>query len=218
MRIDLYHDFKTLFMKNKLLAVIFGAVALGCSSSEKIISSWKAENVQPKQFNKILVLAIIKEPDQRIRQKMEEHFVGDLRDIGYSATTSMSAFGSNPFTLMNEDSVVNYIKNSGADAVITIVLLDKSQEQPYIGSRLRYGPVPYPFGTYYSAMNERVSDTGYFVTDSKYFWETNFYDIATRQLLYSVQIQSFLPSTSEIIDPHQYGKLIVIDMVNKKVL
>lgn len=202
----------------KSLAVCFFLMAMGCSSSEIIISSWKAENVQPKQFNKIMVLAIIKDANQQIREKMEAHFVGDLRDIGYSATTSMSAFGSNTFKLMNEDSVVNYIRNAGADAVITIVLLDKSKDQHYLSARKRYGPAQDPFGTYYSNMNNRVSDTGYFVNDTKYYWETNFYDITTKKLLYSVQIQSFSLSTSEITDPHQYGKLIVIDMINKKVL
>lgn len=204
-------------MKYKSFIVAVFLVIMGCSSSEVIISSWKAENVQPKRYTKIVVLAIIKEAP-RIREKMEEHFVGDLRDIGYNAATSISAFGSSTFIPVREDSVFNYIKNTGADAVVTIVLLDKTKEQRYITARMKYGPVTDQFENYYSSMQNRVSNTGYFETDTKYFWESNFYDVATRQLVYSADIPTFLPSSSEIIDPHQYGRLIVVDMVNKKVL
>jgi hypothetical protein len=203
-------------MKFNLFVGILLLIMMSCSSS-KITSSWKGQNVQPKQYNKIIVLGLIRDAERSIREKMEEHLVGDLHDLGYNAVTSMSVFGPQAFRRMSEDSAVNYIKNAGADGVITIVLLDKSKEQRYVSSRMRYGPVHTPFGTYYSTMYDRIYGTGYFVTDTKYFWESNFYDVASKQLLYSVQTQSFSPSSSEALG-HEYGKMIVNDMVNKQVL
>lgn len=206
-------------MKYRSLAPLFFLIAMGCSSTENIISSWNAENVKPRQFKKILVLAIIKETHQQMREEMETHFVGDLSDVGYSAITSMSAFGGSTFLPVSEDSVDNYIKNTGADAVMTIVLLEKTKERDYISGRLLNGPLHDPFGTYYLAMNNHASDKSFSVTDTKYSWESNLYDVATKQLLYSALIQYFSPSTSNLgIIPHHYGKLIVIDMINKKVL
>ena len=150
---------------------------------------------------------------------METHFVGDLQGLGYNAISSMSVFGPRAFRRMTEDSAVNTITNTGADAVITIVLLDKSKEQRYIpGRRNFYGAANFNrFGGYYTTMYDRVYTAGYYVTDTRYFWESNLYDMATKQLLYSVQTQSFSPSSSEEL-AHEYGKMIVNDMVKKHVL
>ncbi|HEY8690377.1 MAG TPA: hypothetical protein VIM07_14160 [Chitinophagaceae bacterium] len=205
-------------MKLKIFTSIFFLFMLGCSSS-KITSSWKAENVQPKKYSKIIVLGLIREADRTLREKMEAHLVGDLHDIGYNAISSMSVFGPKAFKRMTEDSAINNIKDVGADAVITIVLLDKSKEQRYIPARRNfYGAANFNrFGGYYTTMYDRVYAAGYYVTDTRYFWESNLYDMATKQLLYSVQTQSFSPSSSEELG-HEYGKMIVNNMVKKHVL
>ncbi len=166
-----------------------------------------------------MVMGLIREADRTIRERMETHFVGDLHGLGYNAISSMSVFGPRAFRRMTEDSAVNTIKNVGADAVITIVLLDKSKEQRYIPARRNfYGAANFNrFGGYYTTMYDRVYTAGYYVTDTRYFWESNLYDMATKQLLYSVQTQSFSPSSSEEL-AHEYGKMIVNDMVKKHVL
>jgi hypothetical protein len=210
-RVILYQALKANLMRSGTLAFISILMAVGCSTSETIVSFWKADNVRPREYNKIMVLAIINETNPPIRDRMETHFAGDLRDIGYNAITSVSVFGTGIFSSQAADSVINSIRNSGADAVITIVLRDiykKQQDAPAYDN----------LASYYSAMNTKVSGTGYFIKDTKYFWETNFYDVATKQLLYSVQLKPYVPSRPEVIDPHGYGKLIVADMVNKKVL
>jgi hypothetical protein len=55
------------------------------------------------------------------------------------------------------------------------------------------------------------------VVDTKDFWESNVYDMPTQQLVYSVQTQSFDPGSSESLG-HEYGQLIVKDMVKKNIL
>ena len=166
-----------------------------------------------------MVLGLIRQADRTLREKMEEHLVGDLRDLGYNAISAMSVFGPKAFRRMSEDSVINNIKDVGADAVITIVLLDKSKERRYVPAQMRYYNRGYDnrFWGYYTIMYDRIYSPGYYVTDTRYFWESNFYDMASRQLLYSVQTQSFSPSSSEELG-HEYGKMIVKDMVKKRVL
>lgn len=200
----------------KPIMIFISFLLLGCGSS-KITSSWRAENIQPKKFNKIMVLGLIREADRTIREKMEQHFVGDLNDLGYNAIPSMSAFGPHAFRKMNKDSAVDLIRTTGADAVITIVLLDKSKEKRYVPGHFSGGINYGRLGDYYTYRYDRVSAPGYFVTDTKYFWESNLYDVETRQLVYSVQTQSFSPSSSEALG-HEYGKLIVKDMIKQQAL
>ena len=53
--------------------------------------------------------------------------------------------------------------------------------------------------------------------DTKYFWESNLYDMSNQKLVYSVQTKSFDPATSESM-AHEYGRMIVKNMVKQQVL
>lgn len=204
-------------MRLKVSVAVLLLVTMSCSSSETI-TSWKAENVGQKKYNKIVVLGVIGGADLNKREEVENHFVGDLCDVGYDAVTSISVLGSNAFKKLSVDSVFHYIKATGADVILTVVLLDKIKEQRYMSDWMRNGPVQGPFESYYSMMYDRVNNTRDLVTDSRYFCETNLYDLANNKILYSVQTQSFSFSTIEAIDPHQYSRMVVIDMLQKKVL
>ena len=106
------------------------------------------------------------------------------------------------------------------DAVITIVLLDKQKERKYVPGNVYYSPYSYysnRFWGYRTTLYQRIYEQGYYVTDTKYFWESNFYDMSTQKLLYSVQTESFDPVNSESLG-HEYGKLIVKDMVKQSIL
>jgi len=207
-------------MKQLILAgFVLGMIFSGCSNS-RITSSWNAPDIAPAKYKKIIVLGLIGDQDRRIREQMEMHLVGDLKSLGYHAVSSFTEFGPKAFDNLCEQDAVDKIKNSGADAVITVVLLDKSKEQYYVPAR-RSGytrSVYYNrFGGYFTTIYDRVYTPGYYVSDTKYFWESNLYEMAAKNLVYSVQTESFDPATSESLG-HEYGKLIVADMVSKNIL
>lgn len=199
-----------------------GIIALflaGCTSS-RITSSWKEENVSPKKYDKILVLGLIRETDRTIRENMENHLVGDLQALGYNAVSSLKEYGPKAFEKMDEEAALATLNKSGVDAVVTIVLLDKEKEKRYVPGHINYSPYGYyynRFWGYYGTMNRRIYEPGYYVTDTRYFWESNFYDMSTQKLLYSVQTQSFDPASSESLG-HEYGRLIVKNMVKNNVV
>ncbi|OQP52931.1 hypothetical protein A4D02_21210 [Niastella koreensis] len=56
-----------------------------------------------------------------------------------------------------------------------------------------------------------------YVTDTKYFWESNLFDVTSRELIYSVQTESFDYNSSDML-AHEYGRHIVKDMVKNQVL
>ena len=205
--------------KIKWLAVLLIFLLSGCTST-KITSSWKAQNLEAKQYKKILVLGLIRDTDRSLREKMEAHLVGDLKDKGYNAVGSLSEYGPKAFSDMKEKDAIDKLKESNVDAVITIVLLDKEKERNYVPGRLYYSPYGMyynRFWGYYGTLNYRIYEEGYYVTDTKYFWESNVYDMSTQSLIYSVQTKSFDPANSESLG-HEYGKLIINDMVKNNIL
>lgn len=197
------------------LALIFS----GCSTS-KITSSWKAANTTAQPYKKILVLGLIRENDRSIQQNMEDHFVSDLNDLGYNAISALQEYGPKAFENMNENAAIDKLKNSGVEAVMTIVLLDKQKEKRYVPGAVNYSPYGYyqnRFWGYRTVMYSRIYEPGYYVTNTKYFWESNLYDMRNQKLIYSVQTQSFDPVDAESMG-HEYGKLIVGNMVKQNIL
>jgi hypothetical protein len=199
--------------KVKWTGLLLLLITAGCGTT-KITTSWKAQDMPPQQYSKILVLGLIGDKDRRIKERMEQHFVGDLTDLGYSAISGLQEYGPRVFDSTDEKTALQKMKNSGADAVITIVLLDKQKETKYIPAQTFYTRNFWHYcGTRYSLIYE----PGYYVNDTRYLWESNFYDMNTQKLLYSVQTHSFDPANDESMG-HEYGKTIVADMVKQKIL
>lgn len=198
--------------------LLFGLSA--CGPSSYLTSSWKAENVQPVKYNKIIVLGLVREADRTMREKMEEHLVSDLKELGYDAICSCNEYNPKAFENMTEEEAIAKLKGSGVDAVLSIVLLDKTKERYYSPGRMYYSPyIIYQdrFWGYSRTMYRRVYSPGYYEENTKYFWESNLYDLGSNQLMYSAQSQTFDPMSFETLG-HQYGKMIVNDMVKKNIL
>ncbi|HSU29117.1 MAG TPA: hypothetical protein VLJ68_12100 [Chitinophagaceae bacterium] len=202
-----------------LLVII---LAPGCETSSFITSSWKAPDKQPREYKKILVLGLIGGNDRSVREKMEEHIVGDLKMLGYDAVCSCEEFEPRKFDGMSEKEALARLTGSGIDAVLTVVLLDKKKEKYYTPGRIDYSSYSYynrNFWEYFNATRNRINNSGYYTTDTKYFWESNFYDLTAAQteILYSAQSQSFNPASTASLG-HEYGQMIVKDMQKNNVL
>ncbi|GAB2835557.1 hypothetical protein [Ferruginibacter profundus] len=207
-------------MKKKYIGAFILAIILMACNSSKITSTWKAPDATNKKFNKIMVVGLIKESDRTIREKMEEHMIGDLKELGYDAVSAYEVYGPKAFDNQDENAVVEKLRNSNIDAVITIVLLNKEKENFYRAGGMMFTPYVTRYNRfwgYYTTLYDRIYSPGYYETSTKYFWESNFYDLTTKELLYSVQTQSFDPSSSGSL-AHEYGKMIVANMVKKNVL
>ena len=62
-------------------------------------------------------------------------------------------------------------------------------------------------------MYDRIYTPGYYEVSTRYFWESNLYDLSGKKLLYTVQSESFDPANAST-QGHEYGKLIVSDMIH----
>ena len=193
---------------------------ISCSSALKITNSWKSDNIPQNTYSKIMVVGILPERERNLRENMENHLVGDLQGRGYNAVSSVKVMGPKSFENMSEDQVLDKIKDYGVDAVVTIVLLDKQRERYYVPGRIYYSPYTIyqrHFYGYYTTIYGRIYTPGYYIRNTKYFWESNFYDMESRQLLYSVQTESFDPASAATLSD-EYGQIIVNDMAKQGVL
>ena len=194
-------------------------VASGCSTS-RITSTWKSPDALPGSYNKILVLGLIRDADRSMQQKMENHLVSDLKELGYQAVSSLEEYGPKAFEKLDENTAIKNLQKKGFDAVLTIVMLDKTKESRYVAGNIYYSPYGYYYNRFWGyrvSLYNRIYEPGYYVTDTRYFWESNLYDMSNQKLVYSVQTESFDPSNTESLG-HEYGQLIVQNMVSQAVL
>ena len=61
---------------------------------------------------------------------------------------------------------------------------------------------------YYRTVYGRVYTPGYYNTQTKYYWESNLYQVAAEKLIYSAQSESFDPSSVKKLASDYSGKLI----------
>lgn len=204
---------------------VFGLVTVflllnSCSPITRITSTWKANDIAPMQYNKVMVLGIIREADRNVRIQMENHLVGDLKDLGYNAVSAYQLYGPKMFQDMSETEANKMLAKDNVDAVLTIVLLDKQRERYYVPRHVIYSPyVTYHnrMWGYYHSLSMRIDEPGYYEVTTKYFWESNFYNLSQNKLLYSVQTQSFEPASAGDL-AHEYGQKIVQSMTKSNIL
>jgi hypothetical protein len=193
-------------------------IALSCNST-RVSSSWSAKNYTAPVYQHLLVWGILSRNDSTLRYQMEHHLVGDLRSLGYTAYSSMDVMGNQAFDRIGEKEVVARFMNSGVDAIITIVLLDRKKESDYKPGHIEYKPVTeYEYlEKYYTQKYIQVYTPGYYQTTTRYFWESNLYDLRPEKLVYAVRTRSFNPSSTTAL-AHENGLQILKDMIQQKIL
>jgi len=156
-----------------------------------------------------------RDQSQSLRISMEEQLANELRGSGINAVPATSEFSTRSFN--NEGKALKALRNKGYDAVITIGLLDKSKETHYNPGTVTYEPYGVYYGHfwgYYHTIYGRVYTPGYYSTDTKFFWETNLYDLKSDKLLYSVQSESFDPASAQTLGS-DYAKQVIKNMVKQ---
>ena len=202
-------------MKKMIIIMMLPVALLSACTSAKITSSWRSAAIsKPPVVKKVLVLALINQKDRSLQEAMEKEMRARLSDLGYNSYSALSLYGPKVFDGMSEKAVLDSMRNFGFDAVITIVLLNKRRERRYIQPQSHHMS---GFWDYYDLRYNRIDDPGYYVTDTKYFWEANLYEMAGRQLLYSAQTRSFEYDTKKAM-ARDYSNLLISDMMKKKII
>lgn len=204
----------------QLILPLFAAMFILSCNSTKVLSSYKDEKSVVKNYKNILILGIFQPKERALRQETEVKLADRLKELGYNAVTAMDEYGPKAFEKLQEAEILEKLKSGSYDAVITTALLDVKNDQIYQQGRVRYEPAGVYYnrlGRYYTTVYDRVYDPGYYTTSTDYFLETNLYDIAGSNLVYSVQTKAFDPSSASSLASDN-SKKIVKDMKEKGVL
>lgn len=197
----------------------------GCSSSKITSSNWKdGQEVTPVRFNKILVVGLFDENNFAMRKQMEEELVDKLKGEGYNAVASYTIAPDRSFKGITQEKALRTIKDKSIDGVMTIGLVDKTIEKRYVNDPAyrSYGYYPYrmPYYTgrfFYRPYYAPGFRSGYYETNTNYSFETNLYNVKDRSEVYSIQTESFDPSTIGRM-AYDYSVSVIKNLKKNKVL
>jgi hypothetical protein len=197
------------YIKNLVLLAAISLFA-ACSST-KVTSSWKSPDVTYSNLavKKIMVAALLPERNRQLQKSMERQLVSELKSKGFDAVSAYEVYGPKYFP-QDEKKAVNKLRESGIDGFLTIVLLDQNKKENYNPGYSQIQPMGYYrnwFG-YYTTVYGRVYSPGYYNTQTKYYWESNLYQVPAEKLIYSAQSESFDPSSVKKLASDYSGKLI----------
>lgn len=191
----------------KILFILLAVCLYSCGSSTSIEGSWKnQEKLQNANYKKVFIVAMTQ--NMAARTLVEDELAFHARKQGVEVVKSHELFPGT-FTQGNipsKESLLGLIRDSGCDAIFTVSVLDKETESRYVPGNTTYSyPGYYPmryghygnFYGYYSTMYPITTDPGYYTTDKIYYLESNLYDAATEEILWSAQSKTYNPDNIE---------------------
>jgi hypothetical protein len=208
------------YSKSRLLYGIFIVLAFGCSSQKEPTGVWvNGDKVKEKSFTKVFIVAVT--PDIEVRTKLENALATAIAAKGYQVVKSVDSI---PFSLSDpkiptKEQVIEKVRSSGSDAVFLTALVKKDASVGYTPGQTAYAPMPYMnyYGGYYSYLTPTVSTSGYYSYEKNYVVQTNLYDAASEEIMWSAQSAVLNPSSIEEFSK-KYMSTLVGQLKKAKVL
>ena len=179
-------------------ALLVAALALGACSATAPVSEWRDEAFAGGPFGDLLVIAI--DDDDLERRLFEDSFARALRAERMTATPSWGVMPTDE--KVDKVLVRNAIAGRSIDAVLVVHLVGTEEREIYHPPRSSYAPARYSqrYYGYYSSVYDYVYEPGYYTRHNLVKLETNLYDVASEELIWSSQ--------SETLDPESANGLI----------
>ncbi|HJS54243.1 MAG TPA: hypothetical protein VJ765_06855 [Chitinophagaceae bacterium] len=187
---------------NVLLILSIALFLISCSSSKKGTTGvWiNKEKAEGKSFSKIFILVMT--ADIEARSVVESDLAAVAVSKGYTTVKSVEVMPpllSNPQVPTKEE-LVSKVKGSGCDGVLIASLLKQDEDLRYVPGSTSYSIRPdyswhWNYYGYYNHYYPSVSNPAYYSNDKTYFMMSNLYDVASEEIMWSVQSEIFNPSS-----------------------
>jgi hypothetical protein len=168
------------------MLLFLGLVA--CTDS-RIISSWKSSNLK-KDYNHIMVIALTH--DTNAKTIVENDLADALTRDNIRVSKSREVFSPDATQGPLKDEMISKIKGTGADAILTVSLLNRETHTHYVPGYPGYAP---GFWGYYNFWYPTVYTPGYYTQDHVYYIEANLYDVATDDLIWTAESKTYNPAS-----------------------
>jgi hypothetical protein len=190
-------------MKRSIFTLLILSVLISaCNPSLNVTKSYVNKEVTPKaSYTSIFVFAMTQ--DNTVKVTTENRLEKLFKSRGKTVVKSHVLFpqtGNEPSRLSVEQNTAA-IKKAGCDAIMTLAVVDVASNESYnpgtayvpTGVNGYYGSY---FG-YYNYRNPYASTSGFYSVDKTYYMETNFYDITSDKLLWSISSTTYSPNSFE---------------------
>ena len=162
--------------------------------------AWRNPAFEQTVFKKLFIIGV--GPDDGGRRMFEDQFA---RAIAAQGAAAQASWGSLPQSeQLSEEQIRTAIEGGNFDGVLVTRLLSVDQSQEYVPPSTHTVPTSYygyGYYGYYGTSYSTVRQPGYFKTNTTFRLETNLYDVASTELVWSGQSQTVNPdSLQEVID------------------
>jgi len=209
-------------MKNSpFVLLIITLVLAACSSpKESTTGIWvNKDKIQGKSFNKIFIVVMTADPEAR--STVENDLAAVATSRGHPVVKSIDVITTSlkDPKLPTKDEVVAKVKETTCDAVFVATLLKKEESVGYTPGTSAYSVAPYQtyYPGYYSYWYPSVSTPSYYDHEKTYFMQSNLYDVASEEIMWSVKSKIFSPETLKKFSK-QYTSTLVKQLEKEKLI
>lgn len=181
---------------------VFAMTALLATCAVKPLAEWRDSSFSGTVDN-ILIIGVSDQPV--LRRLFEDTFVKELAALGVSAKSSYRVLTEEQIS--SKDSLEAALREQSMDSVLVTRVIGVEEINTYTPPTYTYRHTPLHFDRhyrdYYSYFNHaaQVATPGYWDKYDVLKLESNLYDSASQQLIWSVQSESFDPrSATQLID------------------
>jgi len=192
------------------IKVILSALLVGllssCAPSTQLVKTWSdpSLNADTKPFNKVLVIAQLK--DDSSRRIAEDKIVAASSRGNFVASYNYLKPSQN-----DQNLVVADLLRDGIDGIILMRLTDIEKSTDYVQGSTYYGGWGYGHGYYggyggWGYGGGYYSTPGYYEENKTYYVETSLFDVKSNKLLWSGTTSTLNPSrANEVLDDIIYA-------------
>lgn len=201
----------------KILILLTIIILHSCGSVTKVTGFWNEEDYMRKTYNKIGVIAITNNIQNR--DVVETKFAEKFRLNGYQAV-ECSKFLTPKIMQSKDDNVISdLLEKNGIDGFLIVSVLDIKESTHYVPGTSTYYPQPYygHYHDYYYYQYDRVNSPGYYEKTVQLFLESNFYNVNDTKLVSTIQSETDNPS--DVYDlADSFSNTIVKTMIENGVI
>ncbi|MDH3636531.1 MAG: hypothetical protein OES20_17705 [Gammaproteobacteria bacterium] len=182
------------------LALALAMTALLAACAIKPLAEWRDSNFSGTVDN-ILIIGVSDQPV--VRRLFEDTFVKELEALGVSAKSSYQVLTDEQIS--SKDALDTAIRAQSMDAVLVTRVIGVEEINTYTPPTYTYTPSTFDrhYRDYHSYFNHavQVATPGYWDKYEVLKLESNLYNSASQQLIWSIQSESFDPrSATQLID------------------
>jgi len=206
----------------KIIRVILLSLLVAtCTTSTHITGSWKNTTLVPKTYSQLFVTGLTS--NAVVRALVENDLSAALAKSGAQGIKSIDvfppSFGKDSLT---RSKFLDVVHEKKCDGVLTVSLLKKETESRYEPGGYAYAPASHYgyYGNFYGYYNHyypSTYNTGYYTTEEVYYLETNLFDAASENLMWSAQSQTYKYDDFNALSK-EFAHIIVTKMGNDGML